>query len=108
MATNKQVAEMQVELRAQYMNGLISHQDYYLWLAKMLHIAWNEDSTMAARVLASTDPHYNDIPLSEWDSYHPWMSVAASRLGLPWSMSDTVCVQKAAAREYVEAAMGRG
>lgn len=93
--------EIRTELHAQYMDGLITHQAYYEWLAEMLGIRWEAGGEMCDRVLASTDPYLNDIPLYWWDAHDMWTRRRASRAGFKsWSLSDTVCVQKAAARRF--------
>lgn len=66
------------------------------------------------RIKASADPHFNDIPLHEWDALVPFMKdLCLSRMAdangalsvdvfgrrsVLWSISDGVCIAKAAAR----------
>lgn len=71
-----------------------------------------------ARLLESTDPHFNDIPLSQWDALEPSIKyLCLSHMGdvngylwkdpygrrsILWSRSDAVCIAKEAARQIVE------
>lgn len=88
--------------RKERMKGECTHNEYYdqfvtkgvINLVKSI----GED-----RIKKSTDEHFNDIPLKEWDGLHRYIlgmagrSIAeASNGGV--SLSDTVCVAKAAAR----------
>ena len=57
-----------------------------------------------SRLLASTDPHLNDIPLHMWDvapePHHYKSSLKA--VGDFWSLNARVCVAKEAARQFIE------
>ena len=59
-----------------------------------------------ARLLASTDPHLNDIPLSEWDRLAPgtMSSSALKAAGDYASLGGQVCTLKEAARQLIEEA----
>lgn len=87
--------------RARYLAGEISHDDYYLWLAKQVGVYTAMVPFTPSELLSSTDPYFNDLPLRRWDSRHPIVIAQAHRLGLPWSQSDTVCCLKAVARRAV-------
>lgn len=73
------------------------------------------------RIRASNDPHFNDIPLREWDALNPFVrDLCLSRAGdldpqrvvstnpktgqrsIGWSLSDGVCIAKEAARQLRE------
>lgn len=51
--------------RADYMEGRCTHQEYYLEIAKALHLVCFPG--LLQRVRKSKDPHLNDIPLAMWD-----------------------------------------
>lgn len=66
-------------------------------------------------LMASVDPHFNDIPLERWDRMHAWVpqhvqqAISESNAsmyppGTPggYSLSDMVCLLKEAARQIVE------
>src|SRR5690606_18213453 len=65
-------------------------------------------------LMASEDPHFNDIPLQRWDRMHAWVPQYVKRAisesnasmcppGTPggYSMSDMTCLLKEAARQIV-------
>jgi len=54
--------------RAEYMACNISHHDYYMQAGRHL-IADVERVIGRGRIVASTDPHFNDIPLKWWDGF---------------------------------------
>lgn len=91
-----------MKTRQQYLNKEITHQEYYSQYVNAGITSRVKSSIGEKRIKESTDPHFNDIPLFEWD-----------RLGLPVgyriiemvkengdfnSLSFQVCVNKAAAR----------
>ncbi len=89
MATQDQVTQT----RKAYMAGFLTHHEYYSWLAYEVGFTQSRLAYMAARIKQSTDEHFNDIPLRQWDAlhFHP--------PGLAWSLSDSVCVAKSVARD---------
>ena len=88
--------------RRRYMKNEISHDEYYLWLAKSIGLAIQDVPFSLERLKASTGPHFNDLPLPRWDSRHRFVQYEAFQRGLAWSLSDTVCCLKALARRAVE------
>lgn len=106
--------------REQYLNGEISHQDYYMQFAtdamknNLLMAAWSG----FIDILGSKDEHFNDIPLVKWDSLSmcefrgsemvspPHISVECSALlksaEETASPSTMVCIYKAIARSLVK------
>lgn len=90
--------------RQQYMNRECTHDEFYGQFVNELVIRCVASAIGVARIKGSTDPHFNDIPLREWDGLHRWLygTVKASHLRIGYtggvSLSDTVCVAKAAAR----------
>lgn len=98
--------------RKQYMNKEVDHQTYYGQFATdsvrrivCQYIGRN-------RILASRDPFFNDIPLRLWDGLHGSLTmlvgkrIAVANGSGGVSLSDTVCVAKAAARIEQEQAIG--
>lgn len=62
------------------------------------------------RIVASQDPHFNDIPLNEWDNL---AVLHQSSLAIPeengkryWSLGGGVCILKEAASQIREEALG--
>jgi len=59
-----------------------------------------------AAILRSVDPHMNDIPLRLWDNLDHFIRPIGARINnringsSVWSLSDTVCVAKEAARQF--------
>lgn len=92
--------------RAEYMTGKISHDDYYLWLAEFVGVPERLIPFNDLRLVASTDPHMNDLPLGQWDSRDSGVRTLAFGKGLVWALSDTVCVLKALARRRAERITG--
>jgi hypothetical protein len=52
-------------MRQDYLSGEVSHEDYYADV--MAGVRVRIDADMARRILAATDPFFNDVPLSLWD-----------------------------------------
>jgi hypothetical protein len=82
------------------MAGRCTHAEYYGQLVNDSLIRCVSERIGVDAIKASSDEHFNDIPLGRWDS------LAASIPGmvtLPegefWSLSTVVCVAKAAARQ---------
>ena len=60
-----------------------------------------------SRIIASTDPHFNDIPLEEWDhlarTHQSSLMVQEEEGGKRfWCLSGAVCILKEAARQIKE------
>lgn len=64
------------------------------------------------RLNASTDSHFNDIPLPEWDGLHESITFYCASFAKihmqdnNWSKSNSICVAKEAARQLLEAQNG--
>lgn len=85
-------------LRQKYMTNEMTHQEYYIGLAKIMGL--NGVAMIPnEQIKASTDESFNDIPLKKWDDHHGLVSHLAYQHFPVWSLSDTVCVLKAIARE---------
>lgn len=87
----------------QYMNKEATHQEYYAQFGQHL-VSLVSDTIGRDQILASQDPHFNDIPLQRWDRLAPAVEGHVGKLigeangngGV--SLSDCVCSLKAAAR----------
>lgn len=60
-------------------------------------------------ILASTDPHMNDIPLAKWDRLHQCLPLEPGIFkkltgSNSYSLSDSVCIAKEAAKQIKETA----
>jgi hypothetical protein len=96
--------------RKDYMDGRVTHADYYRSVAKAAGISYaSADPAFLGRVrsaLANGDEHLNTIPLAEWDRRGS-MLLSVSRAfkahGDCDSLAGRVCVLKQAARDAVEA-----
>jgi hypothetical protein len=102
--------------RARYMRHEITHHEYYGLLVDLL----GEESLRATlplqttpekwRALIAEDEHLNNVSLRKWDQLDPYVrglvrqTDAAERVAITgsngWSLSDSVCVLKTAARRY--------
>lgn len=97
---------MKTWTRKQYLAGEVSHDEYFLNIAKLAGISGLTED-MQARVLASTDEHFNDVKLCFWDSYgypHVDRAIRAALVGIDpggVSQSDKVCVLKAVAKKWL-------
>lgn len=85
--------------RKEYMDNKITHEEFYLWLADAIKVTVSDLPVSLDRILMSTDPHLNDIPLHQWDRRNPIVRGKAVRAGMrAWSLCNTVCVLKAFAK----------
>lgn len=93
--------------RREYLNGVLSHEEFYLDLADAVSFD-DLASLVPADACKSRDPHFNDIPLKLWDYRFAAVRLLLSRSinqgrvkkrinGL--SASESVCILKAVARE---------
>jgi hypothetical protein len=89
--------------RKQYMNKEATHAEYYAQFGQ--HLTGLVSRWIGRdRILASTDEHFNDIPLKEWDAMAESVRLTVGRSlaeangtgGI--SLSDCVCSLKSAAR----------
>ena len=98
--------------------GMQLHRRYFAQFVNDDTIRRVVNGVGSERLLASTDPHLNDIPLGEWDalcgfrqrgSDIEWTSPGAlpcnrisKELGTWMSPSDLVCIAKEAARQWID------
>lgn len=93
--------------RQDYMNKKATHREFYGQFVTPAIIDTVIDYIGKDKLVASTDKHFNDISLSQWDAMHQWlpayyaraMKEAGSTIGV--SLSNTVCVAKEAARQWL-------
>jgi hypothetical protein len=110
--------------RDDYMNGTVDHQTFYCAVADAIgrkvveHLVLRVAPLDRIREALTTDEHLNNIPLARWDSQHDilrqhvthkevmpisWSARSPLQPGMIcWSLSDTVCTLKAAARRMAE------
>lgn len=96
--------------RRAYMARECSFQAYYGQFATPAVQSLVRGRIGLKRIMASTDESFNDIPLREWDAMHGTLPDSVIRAlcesnsstyangAKVYSLSDTVCVVKAAAR----------
>ena len=99
--------------RKEYIDGTVTHEEYYSQFVNdnIKDLVINRIGLY--RIKSSTDPHFNDIPLHEWDSLElgirsicgKAISKANSSGGV--SLSDCVCIAKQAARIVKESSTDR-
>ena len=85
--------------RQEYLEGTLSHADYYVWLAEFIGVTTADVPANTRELQNSKDEHFNDIPLTRWDKQDINVRPKAFAKGLAWSLSDTVCVLKALATQ---------
>jgi len=90
--------------RAQYLKDEATHDEYYGQFATDDVVELVRSRIGEKHIRASTDLHFNDIPLARWDALHTAIIMrcgAAIResQGYGASLSDCVCIAKAAARK---------
>jgi hypothetical protein len=95
--------------RKQYMDGEVSHNDYYGQFVTD-GVIQLFDWALRDRIKKSIDPHFNDIPLRQWDQLAACLPKSVISVvcdantsthsgGRAYSLSDCVCVLKAAAKK---------
>jgi hypothetical protein len=90
--------------RTQYLNGEATHDAYYGQFVTDAVVGLVRRWIGEKRIRASTDPNFNDIPLAQWDALHTdVISLCGAAIreaqGHGASLSDCVCIAKAAARK---------
>ena len=104
--------------RQKYLNGELTHSEYYGLLVERLGEAYLRSLLPAKtpdewRKLLAQDKHLNNVSLATWDAGHPRVVVRVRRMGGTkalesiigpggWSLSDSVCLLKETARRYAE------
>lgn len=84
------------------------HRAYYAQFVTSTVINYVRRFIGEKAIKASADPHMNDIPLAKWDHLDSLIRPIGARINKAingqsvWSLSDTVCVAKEAARQIKE------
>ena len=95
--------------RADYLAGKCSHDDYYSQFVTPAVLSRVKLYIGEKRIRQSSDPHFNDVPLVLWDHLNLQTAIhvetwrtANEYKGtpgkFPWSLSDSVCIGKRAAK----------
>lgn len=84
-----------------YINGEITHDEYYLWLASFVGTNERLVPFKMNTLLRSKDPYLNDLSLEKFDVMQLIIEPMAFRKNISWSLSDTVCCLKAVARKMI-------
>lgn len=96
--------------RTQYIGKEVSSEAYYGQFVTKAIVQEVETFIGRKRITESQDPYFNDIPLDDWDvianeasnfiDTHLWRKAHnwEDPRTYPWSLSDGVCIAKAAAR----------
>lgn len=69
--------------RKEYMDNAVTYRGYMLQFVTADLVALVDGRIGRASILASTDEHFNDIPLGKWDALAP--AVKDTRAALPTS-----------------------
>lgn len=92
--------EKGLQSRADRMNDLISHDDYYAQFVSSSIIKNVKQFIGIDRIMASSCEHFNDIPLRQWDDLPYYCNRATLDLcGESYSKATHVCIMKNAARQ---------
>jgi hypothetical protein len=85
-------------------NGPVAHRAYYGQFVNHNTIKQVVRHIGADRIKASTNPHFNDIPLEEWDNLTKFLIIAKpfKSVGDYTTLAGLVCVAKEAARQFKE------
>lgn len=90
--------------RKQYMDKEATYREYYAQFFGSAYPGIVANRIGADRLAKSTDPHFNDIPLADWDrlSIPLGTSERLRELGDYLTQSGITCINKEAARQYIE------
>lgn len=90
--------------RKAYLSGACTHSEYYGQFVTDRTLAYVASRIGKDRILASTDPHFNDIPLRLWDSITPKApgSSLFEKAADYYTLAGGVCMLKEAARQIKE------
>lgn len=99
--------------RKEYMDGIFTHEKYYSQFVDHNIKNLVTRSIGLHRIKSSTDPHFNDIPLHEWDGLESYIrsicgkAINKANFDGGVSLSDCVCIAKQAARIVKESSTDR-
>jgi hypothetical protein len=117
METSRYINGQLIQTNKEYMAGPLTQETHNAFYAQFVTANLrNYVSRIIGkeRIINSADPHFNDIPLKQWDAMDArhYMNMQAwkianaynDRSGYWWSMSNNVCVLKAAALQIKQLA----
>lgn len=91
--------------RQQYLDGEISHQEYYETLATKAGITFSDEFIKHVKTaLKEGDINLNTIPLTTWDGMNGYdlqnlsLNSELKKRGDNWSIAGAVCMRKAKAK----------
>jgi len=92
-----------MKTRKQYLDGEVSHREYHAQFVNGIIKANVLNAVGLDRLMSSTDPHLNDIPLAIWDAI-PVFNVdkPMREAGDYLTLAGKVCICKEAARQIIE------
>lgn len=90
--------------RKEYMDGKVTHREYYAQFVNPVVKSYLLSQISLKEILASKDPHFNDIPLHRWDRLPKVMIHKLREAGdvNADTLSNKVCIYKEAARQIRE------
>ena len=85
-------------------DGSGSHRKYYGQFVTASTIARVVNSIGKETLLASRDPHFNDIPLHRWDRLVSMLPGSSSfvQAGDYYTIANGICLAKEAAKQWIE------
>ena len=89
----------------QYTSGEITHREFYKPFVKESLKTAVRSKILLERLLASNDPHLNDIPLKEWDDLVfllPIRDMLDAGMNTVNARSIRVCIAKEAACQLID------
>jgi len=95
--------------RKKYIAGDATHEEYYSQFVDSILISIVSTVIGTTRIVESTDPHFNDISLADWDKAGECIplrilqKLREAEPGAGVSLSDRVCIVKAAAAAIADA-----
>lgn len=92
--------------RSEYLDKVCTHREYWAQFVTP-YIKRLVETRFGSRLLSSRDPHFNDIPLDEWDRINTPSLFAIDENGDGkrfYSLSNGTCIMKEAATQIVEEA----
>lgn len=100
----KYMKDAQHELIENSKRGTEAHRRYFGQFVTPSTIARVVNAIGRERLMQSTHPHLNDIPLHEWDRLTPALpgSAGFAKAGDYYTKANGVCLAKEAARQYIE------
>ena len=93
--------------RQDYLDNRCTHRQYYGQMVTDHVRDVVRTGIGLDRLKKSTDPHFNDIPLQEWDDFTIYLEMGGFQqkireYGDLWSLAGGVCILKEAARQLAQ------